>query len=189
MKNLHKLLLLITLFSLVLPSAKIQAQETQPQNALSLLEIECRSNTPDIEQPLKYAESKKRVKFGKKYFPEVAYLYNKYVIEESGDIIDNSKEAAEIICSLPPGYSQLKLEFGLDRNSKVADREDVVLFDVYVDNNLNSMDRSYVRPNEDLQLKIINIQNAQTIRLRADCINPTWWNNCPRLSFTSISVY
>ncbi|WP_017719662.1 hypothetical protein [Kamptonema formosum] len=151
-----------------------------------LFDLECRSATPGVEQPLKHLERSQSITVGKNSGSEIAYLYNMYVPEESGDILDNSEVPAEVVCILPSGFSQLNLGFGLDRRSKVADKEDIVLLEVYADEKL--VGEKYVTQQENEQKWSVNIQNAQKLTIKADCIHPDWWNNCPRLSFTDMSL-
>ncbi|MBW4494490.1 MAG: hypothetical protein KME26_15675 [Oscillatoria princeps RMCB-10] len=151
-----------------------------------LFNLECRSATPGVEQPLKHLDRSQSITVGRNSGSEIAYLYNMYAAEESGDILDNSEVPAEVVCILPSGFSQLNLGFGLDRRSKVGDKEDIVLLEVYADEKL--VGQKYIRRQENEQKWSVNIQNAQKVTLKADCIHPVWWNNCPRLSFTDMSL-
>lgn len=182
MKTIQNLFIFPFTFLLLLSTLKLQAQTNQAY----LFNMECQSRTPEIQQPLKPVEQATKVKFGKNSFPEIAYLYNRYVVSESGDIINNSVAAAEVTCGVPAGFSQLNLEFGLDRNSKVTDKEDIILLEVY--RNRQLVDQRYITRSDEKQTWSIDLQNAQSVTLRADCIHPDWWNNCPRLSFTDISL-
>ncbi|MBW4680468.1 MAG: hypothetical protein KME19_10160 [Microcoleus vaginatus WJT46-NPBG5] len=182
MKTIQNLFIFPVTFLALLSALKLQAQTNQTY----LFNLECQSRTPEIQQPLKPVEQATKVKFGKNSFPEIAYLYNRYVLKESGDIINNSVAASEVVCGVPSGFSQLNLEFGLDRNSKVTDKEDIILLEVY--RNRQLVEQRYITRSEEKQTWSIDLQNAQSVTLRADCINPDWWNNCPRLSFTDISL-
>lgn len=182
MKTIQNLILFPVTFLVLLSTLKLQAQTNQTY----LFDLECQSRTPEIQQPLKPVEQATKVKLGKDSFPEIAYLYNRYVLNESGDIINNSVAAAEVVCGVPSGFSQLNLEFGLDRNSKVTDKEDIIVLEVY--RNRQLVDQRYITRSDEKQTWSIDLQNAQSVTLRADCIHPDWWNNCPRLSFTDISL-
>lgn len=182
MKTIQSLFLIPATFLVLASSLKLQAQTSNTY----LFNMDCQSRTPEIQQPLKPVEQSTKVKIGKSSFPEVAYLYNRYVLSESGDIINNTVAPAEVVCAVPAGLSQLNLEFGLDRNSKVTDKEDIVVLKVY--RNQQLVGERYITRAEEKQTWSIDLQNAQSVTLQADCIHPDWWNNCPRLSFTDMSL-
>lgn len=155
------------------------------QNTANLYDLECQSKTPQIQNPLKLTVPRKDVRIGENNYDEVAYLHNKY-LADFGDVLDRSEYGAEVTCKLPDGASSLNLSFGLDKDSDETDKQDMVVLEVYADRKL--IDQTYVGRQSEIQQRRLEIPNSQNITLKATCVNPVWWNNCPRLSFMEISV-
>lgn len=159
----------------------LKAQTTEA----NLYDLECQSKTPQIQSPLQFLGNQNEVRIGRDKFAEVAYLYNKY-IADFGDVLDKSEYGAEVTCKLPTGFSKLNLAFGLDKDNNATDKLDMVVLEVYADRKM--IDQVYIRREADIQSLSLDIQNSQNVTLKASCVNPMWWNNCPRLSFTQMRV-
>lgn len=125
-----------------------------------------------------------KVKIGPTNFPEIVYLSNKY-LTDFGGVLDSSQEPAEVVCRIGQQFSNLNLGFGLDSNNKVTDKEDIVLVEIYIDEEL--FKQSYVRLGQIYGISV-PLKGTQEISIKAQCLRPEWWNNCPRLSFTEIRL-
>ncbi len=178
MKNLPLFLVQTSLF-FGWPYHSAAAQITPP---LLVAELKCSAAVSNTIWQAPQANSK--VKIGSDDFPEIAYLSNKY-LADFGEVLDSAQEPAEIVCQIGSDFSNLNFAFGLDRNNKVTDREDIVLVEIYVGEEL--LKQSYVRLGQVYAVSV-PLKGIQQISIKAQCLRPEWWNNCPRLSFTEIRL-
>lgn len=146
----------------------------------NLSDLECSPVLNNTIWQAPQAESK--VKIGSNNLSEIAYLSNKY-LADFGEVLDSSQEPAEIVCKISSQFSSLNLAFGLDSSNKVTDKEDIVLVEIYIDKEL--FKQSYVRGGLIYALSV-PLKGTQQVLIKAQCLRPEWWNNCPRLSFTEI---
>lgn len=178
MRSIQKILSLSTILAILLSSGfKLKAQ-----NQSNLSALECRTTPLENDSQLKAREPNFPINIGEISFYEIAYMYNKY-LADFGDVLGGVEDPAKVFCKIRSGFYKLNLAVGFDNDSRVTDKEDIVLLEVYIEGKLS--EQLYVRRGE-IQKISVNVKGIQNIAIQAECLRPEWWNNCPRLSFTEI---
>jgi hypothetical protein len=151
-------------------------------SAVSLLDTECLSSTPGVEQSLVKQREPKNIAIGGEALPEIAYLFS-----ESGDpypYISKSKPAG-VSCALNSKFRQLNLVVGINGKHPGGRQDDKIVFDVSVDNKLIATKDLTIAAKQVLN---INVENARSVGIKVSCSNNNYYSSCPYIAFVEMSL-
>jgi hypothetical protein len=150
--------------------------------AVSLLDTECLSSTPGVEQSLVKPREPKNIAIGGEALPEIAYLFS-----ESGQpypFISKSKPAG-VSCVLNSKFRQLNLVVGINGKHLYARQDEKIVFDVSVDNKLIATKDLTIAAKQVLN---INVENARSVGIKASCLKDNQNYSCPYVAFVEMSL-
>lgn len=150
--------------------------------AVSLLDTECLSSTPGVEQSLVKQREPKNIAIGGEALPEIAYLFS-----ESGDpypYISKSKPAG-VSCALNSKFRQLNLVVGINGKHLYARQDEKIVFDVSVDNKLIATKDLTIAAKQVLN---INVENARSVGIKVSCLKDNNYSFCPYVAFVDMSL-
>jgi hypothetical protein len=165
-----------------LPTATVAESPTASPSgtAVSLLNMECLSSTPDVEESLVKQREPKNIAIGGEVLPEIAYLFSG---SSSYAYITNNKPAA-VSCALNSKFRELNLVVGINGKHIEARQGNNILFEVSLDNKVVAKKDLTVASKQILN---INVQNVQSVGIKAIC--PAPYNGiCPYVAFVEANL-
>jgi hypothetical protein len=150
--------------------------------AVSLLDTECLSSTPGVEQSLVKQREPKNIAIGGEALPEIAYLFSES--RDSYPYISKSKPAG-VSCALNSKFRQLNLVVGINGKHFYARQDDKIVFDVSVDNKLIATKDLTIASKQVLN---INVENARSVGIKASCLRENYSSDCPYIAFVEMSL-
>ncbi|MBW4625887.1 MAG: hypothetical protein KME49_10365 [Brasilonema octagenarum HA4186-MV1] len=150
--------------------------------AVSLLDTECLSSTPGVEQSLVKPREPKNIAIGGEALPEIAYLFSES--SEPYPYISKSK-AAGVSCVLNSKFRQLNLVVGINGKHLYARQDDKIVLDVSVDNKLIATKDLTITAKQVLN---INVENARSVGIKASCLKENYNSYCPYVAFVEMSL-
>jgi len=151
--------------------------------AVSLLDTECLSSTPGIEQSLVKPREPKNIAIGGEALPEIAYLFS-----ENGNPYSNisNTKPAGVSCALNSKFRQLNLVVGINGKHPDARQDEKIIFDVSVDNKVVATKDLTIAAKQVLN---INVENARSVGIKATCTaDKNYYWRCPYVAFVEAGL-